>query len=194
MSRMSLTALVKSVAGGGAAAKKAARTVRLQWTPDDSAGPVTVSAELDEHEAWGLFVLAEQELPVKAMVTVEDDGSSYRTQVIGRREMRDGWELELAFIGAGRRREPRTPVCGPAQIEISGEGAAKRAAYHQAEVTDVSSGGMRLHTPEPVKAGVSLRIHGEEDQYFGVARYCFKRDDGFDVGVQFFHRNSLPGE
>ena len=193
MSLLSLAALIKSVASPEAppAPQRADRKVRLRWRPDEAGDPVLTSAALDEHEAWGLFVMASQELPDKAVVTVEDDGASYQTQIVGRRQVREGWELELAYIGEGRRREIRTPVSGSAEVEVSNDGRYLAPVRQAVEVTDVSSGGMRLHSSEPIKAGATLRISGEKDLYFGVARYCFESKDGYDIGVQFVGLKAL---
>ena len=191
MSSLSLAALIKKVGSREKVAPEPVRTVKLRWRSSDEEEPVSVSAELDEHEAWGLFVLSPEEAPVKAIVVVEDQGGSYQTQVIGRRRLHDGWELELAFVGSGRRREDRTPASGVAEVDVSDDGY-RNCNRLSVEVADVSSGGLRLRSDEPIQRGAGLRISGEQDLYFGVARYCYESEGGYDIGVQFIQCKPPP--
>ncbi len=187
MSNLSLAALIKSVGSRETVAPEPAARVNLRWRPDESAELRTTSAELDGHEAWGLFVMSPEDLPSKTIVIVEDEGGAYQTQVIGRRRLRDGWELELAYIGAGRRREDRTPVSGSAEVDVSNDGRYRESVQLSVDVADVSPGGMRMRSTVPISAGAGLRISGKFDLYFGVVRYCYESEDGYDIGVQFIH-------
>lgn len=137
---------------------------------------------IDLREDRGLTVIASEAIQNRKVVRVREGGSVYYTEVLSSRSLRDGFEIELAFLDQGRRRETRVAAEGAVKVE-SGEARGDDAI--QAEVVNISTGGLQLLCDRPVGAGETIRIVGENVEKLCRVRYCIKVAEGYRVGLQF---------
>lgn len=121
-------------------------------------------------------------VPVGDLGNVREESSSYPVEIRSRRRVQAGFELTLDFLFEGRRREKRMAASGPAWIESEGKAV-------QAEVLNVSSGGMQLFLNDPLKPGNTARIKGAKTERLALIRYCSSVPGGYHVGLQFFGNN-----
>jgi hypothetical protein len=98
-------------------------------------------------------------------------------EIRSRRRVPSGFELELDYLWEGRRREKRMTAAGPAWIESEGKAL-------QAEVINVSSGGMQFFLHVPLKPGNTARIKGAKRERLALVRYCSPVPGGYQVGLQ----------
>ena len=61
--------------------------------------------------------------------------------------------------------------------------------WSAAMLEDISRSGASLQTDAPIPLGTVLRITFPKGRLEGAVRYCFPRDMGYCVGVQFAEHN-----
>jgi PilZ domain len=54
-----------------------------------------------------------------------------------------------------------------------------------ATICDVSNLGMRVNTSEELASGLQLRIEVHEFDALGEVRYCIRKDDAYQIGLNF---------
>ncbi len=121
-------------------------------------------------------------VPAGDLGNVREESSSYPVEIRSRQRVSSGFELKLDYLWEGRRREKRMSASGPAWLESDGKAI-------QAEVMNVSSGGMQLFLPDPLKPGDTARIKGSKTERLALIRYCSAVPGGYHVGLQFFGEN-----
>jgi hypothetical protein len=124
--------------------------------------------------------------PAGDLGNVREESSSYPVEIRSRRRVPSGFELKLDYLWEGRRREKRMSASGPAWIESEGKAL-------QAEVINVSSGGMQLFLHDPLKPGNTARIKGAKTERLALVRYCAPTPGGYRIGLQFFGDNRSAG-
>jgi hypothetical protein len=121
-------------------------------------------------------------VPAGDLGNVREESSSYPVEIRSRRRVPSGFELKLNYLWEGRRREKRMSASGPAWIESEGKAV-------QAEVLNVSSGGMQLFLHAALKPGHTARIKGAKTERLALIRYCSPVPGGYHIGLQFFGEN-----
>lgn len=122
-------------------------------------------------------------VPAGDLGNVREESSSYPVEILSRRRVPAGFELKLEFLFDGRRREKRVAASGPAWLESEGKAV-------QAEVLNVSSGGMQVFLHDPLKPGNTARIKGAKTERLALIRYCSPVAGGYHIGLQFFGDNA----
>lgn len=79
-----------------------------------------------------------------------------------------------------RRKEPRYPTGGAAEIRIIGETATP---HLHGTVCDVSRGGLGLNVKEPLPPGTAVELTFQESTATGIVRNCHPRSSGFRIGL-----------
>jgi hypothetical protein len=159
------------------------RTIAFEWR---EAGGALVSFEtrMLVEEDGGMTTTVPQ-APGGDLGNVREESSSYPVEIISRRRVNGGFELKLGYLWEGRRREKRVTASGPALVESEGKAL-------QAEVLNVSSGGMQLFSHDALKPGNTARIKGIKTERLALVRYCSPVPGGFHIGLQFFGDNTPP--
>lgn len=62
----------------------------------------------------------------------------------------------------------------------------------QAEVLNVSSGGMQLFIHDELKSGDAAGIQGAKTERLALLRYCSAAPGGYHLGLQFFCDHHSP--
>jgi hypothetical protein len=125
-------------------------------------------------------------VPKGDLANVREESSSYPIEIKSRRRVPAGFELKLGYLWEGRRREKRVSASGPAWLESEGKAI-------EAEVLNVSSGGMQLFLHDPLKPGNTARVKGAKTERLALIRYCSEVPGGYHIGLQFFGDNRSPG-
>lgn len=159
----------------------AVRRAVVEWL-DDSGKRSSRRALLQSDRDGKPRVLVRQPLPVSS-ARIREGRFCYAVEILSSAPVDDGFELKLEYRGEGRRREERARTSGPALLEGNGLNPV------QANVVNVSPGGMQLFATEPVIAGTTVRISGTGTVYLGVVRSCSDAPHGYRIGVQFFGEN-----
>ncbi len=180
---MSFTTFIKSVSALTASLDAAEETAfgTIEWE-DARIGIASQRVMVEAHEKWGLVVVAAESLPHKKVVRVREGGSVYHAEILASRKLVSGFELELAFLDAGKRRESRADVGGRARLETAG---ARGADAVSVEVLNVSAGGLQLLCDRPFTSGDTTLVIGEGVERACRVRYCLKVPGGYRVGLQF---------
>lgn len=126
-----------------------------------------------------LSVTVAQRPPLDSDVHIQENGSTYAAVVLSVNPVPEGFELDLDYSSDGRRREHRTAISGAVTLENEGRTGI------QAEVRNVSPGGLRLFATQPLVTQTMVRIHGSDANYLGFVRHCDAVTGGYAVGVQF---------
>lgn len=117
--------------------------------------------------------------PPGDLANVREESSSYPVEIRSRSRVAAGFELKLDYLWEGRRREKRIAASGPAWVESEGKSM-------QAQVLNISSGGMQLFLRTELKPGNTARIKGAKSERLALVRYCSPVRGGYHVGLQFF--------
>lgn len=137
----------------------------------------------------GIIVMAPRCPELREMATLRDGQSVYRVVVEKALDMTDGFVVNLSYVSAGRRREERMRTSGTASIAWDTGGHAFRSSC-EAEVTDVSSDGLQLISPERIPDAAVVRVFGESLQCLGKVRYCVEKGSKYRVGLHFIRKPS----
>ena len=180
---MSLTSFLKSVSSLAASvdAADARSFAGIEWE-DARVGVASQRVLIDAREKWGVRVVASESVPAEKVVRVREGASVYHAEVVASRPLSTGFELELAFLDAGKRREEREDTGGQARLETSG---AMGDAAVRVEVLNVSVGGLQLLSDRPFNSGDTTRIVGDGVERVCRVCYCLKIPEGYRVGLQF---------
>lgn len=95
----------------------------------------------------------------------------------------------LAELGAGegasgsaeKRAYPRIATNEPASLQVLIPFSAR---VWDARIVDVSKGGLRTHTPEPLQPGSLIRVKMQFSIACGDVRYCIPVEGGYYAGVR----------
>lgn len=180
---MSLTSFFKSVSVLAQSVDQASQIERAQLVWEEAQfGVSSQTVQVDVREEWGVVVLAPKPIPNTKTVCLREGDSSYRLQVIAAREQPSGFELELAYVDSGRRRETRIEVGGGATI---GSPLGRDEQSVRAEILNVSAGGLQVLCDEAFSAGEAVRVIGDGVERLCRVCYCLKISGGYRVGLQF---------
>jgi hypothetical protein len=86
-----------------------------------------------------------------------------------------------------KRSEPRNMCADMVGLYWRDKSSWKR--WSAAMLEDISRSGPSLQTDAPIPLGTLLRITFPKGRLEGTVRYCFFRDMGYCVGVQFAEHN-----
>ena len=161
---------------------------KLEWYAANSE-PRSCIVEVRRRGERGITVVAPRCPDLREMATLRDGQSVYRVIVEKTLDMTDGFVVNLSYVSAGRRREERMRTSGKASIAWDTGGHTFRAGC-EAEVTDVSSDGLQLITPEPIPDAAVVRVFGESLQCLGKVRYCMEKGSKYRVGLHFIRKPS----
>ena len=161
---------------------------QLEWYAANSE-PRSCIVEVRRRGERGITVVAPRCPDLREMATLRDGQSVYRVIVEKTLDMTDGFVVNLSYVSAGRRREERMRTSGKASIAWDTGGHTFRAGC-EAEVTDVSSDGLQLITPEPIPDAAVVRVFGESLQCLGKVRYCMEKGSKYRVGLHFIRKPS----
>lgn len=159
------------------------RTISFEWR-DAGGSIISYETKLFVYEDSGMTTTVAH-APEGDLANVREESSSYPVEIRSRRRAAAGYELTLGYLWEGRRREKRMSASGPAWLESEGKSV-------QAEVLNVSSGGMQIFLHNPLKPGNTARIKGAKTECIALIRYCTEVAGGYHVGLQFFGDNSSP--
>ena len=132
--------------------KPTIRQATIEWR--DESGNRTEQAARLQSDAHSLFALVKRRPPDCLVAQLREQGSSYPVEVSSVAELDDGFELELAYLQEGRRRERRIRTQGSALLLAEG------ATPSQVEVLNVSPGGMQLFATQSVSVNSAGRLYG----------------------------------
>lgn len=153
------------------------RPIAFEWR-DAGGNLISYNTQLLVEEDGGMTTTVPA-APTGDLANVRDRSSSYPVEIRSRRRVGSGFELKLDYLWEGRRREERIEASGPAWVETEGKSI-------QAQVLNVSSGGMQLLVQVEMKPGNTARIKGAKTERLALIRYCTQVDNGYHVGLQFF--------
>lgn len=158
--------------------KLATREVVLEWRGED--GNAIRQAAQIRTEGRYLVARVALQAPEGLIAQVREEASSYPVEIVSAVSVEGGYEIALDYLWEGRRRQQRVSAAGSALLETDGSPPV------QVEVVNVSPGGMKLFTAEPVKEGSPARVTGSNDCYLGFVRHCSQAQQGYHIGVQFY--------
>lgn len=159
---------------------------KLEWY-DKNGEARSCIVEVRRRGDRGITVVSPRCPELHQMATLRDGQSHYRVSVDKFLDMTDGFVVSLTYVSAGRRREERTRTMGTASIAWDTGGHAFRAGC-EAQVTDVSSDGLQLISPEPIPDAAVVRVFGESLQCLGKVRYCLEKGDNYRIGLHFIRK------
>jgi hypothetical protein len=163
---------------------------KLEWHDTQTGEPHSCIAEVRKRGDRGISVMAPRTPGTGEMATLRDGQSVYRVIVEKYLDMTDGFAVNLSYVSAGRRREQRTPVRGEASISWDTGGHSTFRAGCEVQVTDVSSDGLQLISPEPIPDAAVVRVFGESLQCIGKVRYCLEQGTSYRIGLHFIRKPS----
>lgn len=180
---MSFNSFFKSVSSLAAnfETSGATETGRLEWQGEGGKG-FSRKIQIDSRESWGIVVIAPDRVGIDKVVCIREGGLCYEAQVVSSRAVLAGFELELAFIGSGKRRETRIDVGGDASVEAS---AAPDDEVLRAAVLNVSAGGLQLFSKRGLATGETARVVGVGPERVCRVCYCLQIHNGYRIGLQF---------
>jgi hypothetical protein len=161
---------------------------KLEWT-DANGEARSCIVEVRRRGERGVTVVAPRCPDPKQIATLRDGQSVYRVVVEKTLNMSDSLVVSLNYVSAGRRREDRMATAGQASISWDTGGHAFRSGC-EVEVTDVSSDGLQLISPEPIPDAAVVRVFGESLQCLGTVRYCLETGTNYRVGLHFIRKPS----
>ena len=160
------------------------RPIAFEWR-DAGGSLISYETRLFVEEDGGMTATVPA-VPAGDLGNVREESSAYPVEIRSKRRVPSGFELKLEYLWEGRRREKRMSASGPAWIESEGTAV-------QAEVINVSSGGMQIFLSDPLKPGNTARIKGAKTEHLALIRYCSPVPGGYHVGLQFFGDNHPQG-
>ncbi len=163
---------------------------KLEWHDSQTGEPHSCITEVCKRGDRGVSVMAPRCPEKGEIATLRDGQSVYRVIVDKSLDMSDGFVVTLNYVSAGRRREERVPAAGAASISWDTGGHSAFRAGCEVQVTDVSSDGLQLISPEPVPDAAVVRVFGESLQCLGKVRYCLEKGDSYRVGLHFIRKPS----
>ena len=163
-------------------ASQVGETIVLEWR-DVQGLPAHTAAELIQRGARCIVVSSPDAPPNGALVSVRDGQSVYRATVHGLRQVGVQTHFELRYVDDGRRRQERLAAGG--QARISWDSGGRSRVSFEAEVMNVSEGGLQLLSSREAPVGVYVQIAGRTTKCVGKTRYCRSSLDGYLIGVEF---------
>ena len=161
---------------------------KLEWT-ERNGEPCSCIVEVRRRGERGITVVAPRCPDLKQLATLRDGQSVYGVIVEKTLPMSDGLVVNLRYASAGRRREDRVPTDGKASISWDTRGHAFHAGC-EVDVTDVSSDGLQLISPEPIPDAAVVRVLGDSLQCLGKVRYCLETGPKYRIGLHFIRKPS----
>jgi hypothetical protein len=157
----------------------AARVVEISWS-NQHGEIISQCATLQSDKKSALSVTVEKQPLVDSVAYVREAGFPYAVEILSVSPLDGGFRLDLEYASDGRRREHRTDISGAVTLESEGR------TDIQAEVRNVSSGGLQLFAVQSLPAGNAVRVCGTDADYSGFVRHCHAVIGGHEIGVQFY--------
>lgn len=161
---------------------------KLEWHATNGE-PRSCIVEVRRRGERGITVIAPRCPDIKQIATLRDGQSVYRVVVEKTLDMNDSLVVSLNYVSAGRRREDRMPANGKASVSWDTGGHAFHSGC-EVDVTDVSSDGLQLISPEPIPDAAVVRVFGESLQCLGKVRYCLEAGNEYRIGLHFIRKPS----
>ena len=155
----------------------------LDWTDPDGKEQFC-EIVIEKRGPRGMVAKSTTAPPRNQMMRLREPSTSYYAIVQAVSGNPGAHTLDLNYSYAGRRREQRQKVSGPAEVSwtVPGRVATTRCA---AQVSDVSPEGLRLTAAEALPVGVEIKVSGSTLECVGRTVYCKKTGSDFQIGVQF---------
>ena len=172
---------VDSGEAGGPSRSPNEPSVRIEW--DHPQGGIGSQVAVVDHRAhWGLTVTSPTRLPNRQSVRISDNGAHYHAEVAGAFAVDDQFEVHLAFLDGGRRRENRIVAGGRVQVELLSRNGGSDL---DAEVVNVSPDGLQLTSIDRIAVGQTIRVVGAETVMLCRVRHSSDCGGQYRCGVQF---------
>jgi hypothetical protein len=97
---------------------------------------------------------------------------------------------DTLVTGGEKRRYPRVATDEPASLQVLSPFAAEA---WEVRIVDVSTGGLRAITPEPLMPGALVRLNMRFSVACGDVRHCNPGDNGFQTGIRLHDYTPAPG-
>ncbi len=155
----------------------------LDWVDPDGK-PRYTEIVIKQRGPRGLVASAKSAPPRNQMMRLREPAANYYVIVQAVGGTPGEHSLDLIYSYAGRRREQRQQVSGPAEVTWATRGKVAITRC-DATVSDVSPDGLRLTTAEALPVGVEIKVNGATLECVGRTVYCEKTGSHYQSGVQF---------